>query len=647
MTRLMPIIAFSVALVACSKSEPPASPPVPRVVVKATDDLVTIKAAADKGDPEAQWLYSVELRTGKRGKINMKEAYAYREKAANAGHAVAMVGLASMLDVGDGVPVDPDRASKLREEAVPKLEQLSAANDPAAMFYLGDVIGKGTKSIPKDEARSKALWTKAADAGYSFAKDALANALANEHVKNGAYDMAIEVLVPAFDAGSERIAARIARVFWLKKDSEKEKEWLIKGWDKGCAKCALHLAEYYAGLNDATQAIEWAKKAAEKGLPEAQYELGREYINGQAVKVHDERQGIALIQLAADQLYVPAMNELANQYLKGTIIPKDEVKAFGLRKAAAISGYPYAMVSLAFAYGEGIGVEVDNVLAYAWANLAVPSKEATALATKIRDVSEGRLSKAERVEAQELASGWKRGRDITRKTPSATDQKAPAKEGAAAPSVSMTKVRTGTGFFVSGKSHMLSVAHVIDEGCKEIKVAGNSAKVSLVTTDKANDLALLKVESDSANFAPITSDPGKVRQGEDVVVYGYPLNSVLSSGGNLTPGVISALTGLGNNSNQIQITAPIQPGSSGSPVLDKKGRVVGMVTMKLSDSKMATATGQIGQNVNFAVSGQTVKTFLDANKVEYKSSGMFSFEKSTADLADEARKWTSVVECWK
>ena len=69
--------------------------------------------------------------------------------------------------------------------------------------------------------------------------------------------------------------------------------------------------------------------------------------------------------------------------------------------------------------------------------------------------------------------------------------------------------------------------------------------------------------------------------------------------------------------------------------------------MKLSDAKMAKATGQIGQNVNFAVSGQTLRTFLDTHKVEYRSGGLLSFEKSAADLADEARKWTLVVECWK
>ena len=116
----------------------------------------------------------------------------------------------------------------------------------------------------------------------------------------------------------------------------------------------------------------------------------------------------------------------------------------------------------------------------------------------------------------------------------------------------------------------------------------------------------------------------------------------------MTPGVVSALTGLGNNSNQIQITAPIQPGSSGSPVINKKGEVVGVVSMKLSDSKLAKATGHIGQTVNFAIGGQVLHSFLNAHKIGYRSGGgLLSFDKSTADLADEARKWTMVLECWK
>ena len=82
--------------------------------------------------------------------------------------------------------------------------------------------------------------------------------------------------------------------------------------------------------------------------------------------------------------------------------------------------------------------------------------------------------------------------------------------------------------------------------------------------------------------------------------------------------------------------------------MDKKGDIVGIVSMKLDDTKMAKVTGSIGQTVNFAINGQTVKTFLETNNVPYKTGGgFFSMEKNNADIAEEAKKWTVLVECWK
>ena len=213
--------------------------------------------------------------------------------------------------------------------------------------------------------------------------------------------------------------------------------------------------------------------------------------------------------------------------------------------------------------------------------------------------------------------------------------------------VKSIKQSTGTAFTVSNEGHALTNYHVIN-GCTEVKVAGREGVAKVITSDSVNDLALLQLPFNSDDFTKLNPDTGKLRQGEDVIVFGYPLNWALSSGGNLTPGTVSALTGLGNNTNQIQITAPIQPGSSGSPVMDKKGNLIAVVSMTLDDSKMTKLTGQVGQNVNFAVNGQTVKSFLDANKVPYKTGGgLFTMEKSNADIADEARKWTVLVECWK
>ena len=169
----------------------------------------------------------------------------------------------------------------------------------------------------------------------------------------------------------------------------------------------------------------------------------------------------------------------------------------------------------------------------------------------------------------------------------------------------------------------------------------------MVVRDEVNDLALLKKSGVFPAIATLSPSPDKIKQGQEIVLYGYPLNSVLSSGGNLTPGVISALTGLGNNTNQIQITAAIQPGSSGSPVIDRKGHIIGVVNMKLSDSELAKRSGSLPQNVNFAVNGITLKGFLDAQKVPYETGrALLSFEQSLENIGVEARKWTVPLECW-
>lgn len=290
----------------------------------------------------------------------------------------------------------------------------------------------------------------------------------------------------------------------------------------------------------------------------------------------------------------------------------------------------------------GEGVAKDKVLGYAWANLsAARGSEPSKL---IRDIFEHGLTLAERAEGQRLASNWKPGTILARESLPAIGGRSKAGKGTAGAPM---QGGTGTGFVVSGSGHILTSLRVVD-GCTKLRISGRKGVAKLLVTDRVNDLALLQIPGETKDFARLIPDPSKLRQGEDIVVHGYPLNAVRSSGGNLSPGVVSAMPGLGNNTNRIQITAPIQPGSSGSPVIDKKGHVVGMVSMKLLELKTAIATGSLPQNVNFAVNAQTLRSFLDAHKVPYKTgSRFFVSEKSTADLAEEARKWTVIVECLK
>jgi TPR repeat protein len=433
-----------------------------------------------------------------------------------------------------------------------------------------------------------------------------------------------------------------ANGYGVPKDGAKAAEWFQKAAVQGHAEAQYFLGQMYHFGNgvpkDGAKAVEWYEKAAAKGNASANSLLGQMYHSGNGVP-KDAAKAAEWYQKAAAQGDASAQFTLGQMYVNGDGVPKNGSKAVEWFQKAAVQGYAAAQNKLARHYGAGEGIPRDIVLAYAWFNLAAIKADADSLTG--RQWAESSLSVNELAEAQRLSSNWKKGQTIVRE-----DKPTIANAGTSSPSGKLTKQSTGTIFVVNKTGLAITNQHVTG-GCAELRIQGRDALAKLVTEDLVNDLSLVQIPGTVKDSGAIAAEPAKLRQGEDVVVYGFPLNAVLSSGGNLTPGVVSAMSGLGNNSNQIQVTAPIQPGSSGSPVLNRKGEVVGVMAMKLSDSKMAKATGQIGQNVNFAVNGQTLKTFLDTHKVEYRTGGIFSFDKSTADLADEARKWTLVVECWK
>ncbi|MFA5924059.1 MAG: tetratricopeptide repeat-containing serine protease family protein [Methylococcaceae bacterium] len=448
------------------------------------------------------------------------------------------------------------------------------------------------------------------------------------------------------EAGIADAQFELGFMYYLGEDAVKAVEWFQKAAAQGDARAQYFLGEvYYYGEGvpkDAAKAVQWFQKAAAQGDARAQSFLGAMYENGFGVPKNAVK-AVEWFQKAAEQGNAKAQVNLGVMYKNGEGLPKNAVKAVEWFQKAAAQGEVIAQVSLGMMYAKGEGVRKDRVRAYAWLNLA--AAQGLALAHSSRDWLEKKLTDAERTEGQRLASNWKKGDALLAFNGNSSSTASP-KDKPSEPNTP-SKQFTGTAFVVSSNGHALTNHHVIN-GCTEVKVVGHDDVAKIITSDSINDLALLQLPGKSVDIAKLNPDPGKLRQGEDIIVFGYPLNVVLSSGGNLTPGTISALTGLGNNTNQLQITAPIQPGSSGSPVMDKKGNVVGVVSMKLDDSKMAQATGQVGQNVNFAVNGRTVSAFLDANKVPYKTGGgFFSHEQSNADIADEARKWTVLVECWK
>ena len=89
----------------------------------------------------------------------------------------------------------------------------------------------------------------------------------------------------------------------------------------------------------------------------------------------------------------------------------------------------------------------------------------------------------------------------------------------------------------------------------------------------------------------------------------------LLSGLNVTRGSVTSLKGLGGNGVNMQISAPVQPGNSGGPAVNARGAVVGVVVAKLNATEVASAIGDIPQNVNFAIRGSIAQLFLYQNGV--------------------------------
>jgi hypothetical protein len=109
-----------------------------------------------------------------------------------------------------------------------------------------------------------------------------------------------------------------------------------------------------------------------------------------------------------------------------------------------------------------------------------------------------------------------------------------------------------------------------------------------------------------SDFAKLSAYPAQLNS--DVTAIGFPLQGILS-GLNVTRGSVSGEYGIGGSPDELQVTAPVQPGNSGGPLVNQAGDIVGVVSSKLNATKVADAIGDIPQNVNFAIRGQTLQTW--------------------------------------
>ena len=204
----------------------------------------------------------------------------------------------------------------------------------------------------------------------------------------------------------------------------------------------------------------------------------------------------------------------------------------------------------------------------------------------------------------------------------------------------------GTGFLISEQGHILTNNHVVN-GCEYMQVRyadGTQEKADILFTDSINDLAVVKVNSKQSAIATFPTS-SNYRVGDDVIAYGYGMAGELSKSGVLTTGTINALSGWGDDSRFIQISATVQHGNSGGPLVDRKGNVIGVNTGIIDTVEYYKAKGQTPENAAFSVKELVMKTFLKAHSIPFTEVDRTQ-AMSNADLGDMMRKFSVWAMCY-
>jgi tetratricopeptide (TPR) repeat protein len=156
------------------------------------------------------------------------------------------------------------------------------------------------------------------------------------------------------------------------------------------------------------------------------------------------------------------------------------------------------------------------------------------------------------------------------------------------------KLSRGSGFFID-VDRIVTNRHVI-EGAFRAEVHSSTGTLfpvkGVLAVDAEGDIALLKVDAPAGHIRPLSLERTSPQEGESIVVIGNPFGLE----GSVSNGIVSAVRDIPTFGRIIQITAPISPGSSGSPVVNMQGQVIGVATLQI--------TG--GQSVNFAIPSERI-----------------------------------------
>jgi TPR repeat protein len=481
-----------------------------------------------------------------------------------------------------------------------RLSEVALAEHPVALYYLGIMHIRGL-GVPRDERKGLAMVQRAAAADERRAL----TLLGAMHFSGGIAPRDHTRALALFRRAAER-------------EDAAAQHWLGTFYQGGLADLG----------KDEPVAFQWFEKAARQEFAPAMYQVGRAIDRGLGVE-KNERTAVDWYKRCAEKRESNCLMALGSAYLTGRGgLLRDRDEGLKLVRTAALQKNAAAQVMLARIYAEGLGVPVDYVLGYMWLNLARSNSADKQIEQRLEEL-------AKKMTPEQVADAQRRSREMT-----SGAQLAKALETLRPKPAARSY---GTGFHVNGAGHVVTNAHVV-ENCARVLVQPGGAEASVLGKDVRNDLAVLASAAPSETYASLRGGRN-VRPGDEVLIVGYPLKDVLSSGAVLTTGSVSALGGPANDTSKLQISAPVQSGNSGGPLLDHAGLVTGVVQSKLNALRVAAATGDIPQNVNFAINAATLTGFLDASNVAYRTVVPDERAVPARDIFDLARQYTVLIEC--
>jgi TPR repeat protein len=625
------------------------------------------RKAAEQGNTSAQVNLGVCYANGDGVSEDQVEAVKWYRKAAEQGNASAQNYLAGCYADGDGVSQD-------QEEAVKWYRKAAEQGDRHAQFRLGLYYMNG-EGVAKDSTEAVKWYLKAAEQGNASAQHLLGLCYMNGKGVGKDLTEAVKWYLKAAEQGNASAQFSLGVCYangdGVSQDQEEAVKWYRKAAEQGFAQAQTKLGYCYAkgkGISkDEAEAVKWYRKAADQGLASAQYILGHFYANGigikrdlnhavmwyeKAIKGGNENAMASLAWVLSETrknddkfkpdyrrailLFEQVKNKDGADYDRiGWIYGKTSLKNFDKMieafEKAVYMGDSNAMSNMAICYRRGDGVVKNYTESLSYEYLAQangkPNKEAISF---LENYLAPASIQAAQKKAQLLHAQIKENKN---KSQSDTVSEAPEGDTPSRPSGS------GSGILISKTGVVATAFHVV-EGAKKIKIKTLNATYmgKILASDKSNDLAILQIVGGDQSFSavPIASS-GAVKLGQSVFTLGFPNIEVQGFNLKMTKGEISSTSGIQDDPRQFQISVPVQAGNSGGPLFDENGNVVGIVVAKLNAAFMAKHTGDLPQNVNYAVKSAYLKPLVEEFSEQLPNSNRSTEEEKTEDLVSKVK----------